>query len=450
MAEIPFQLLINCTYPQKITESLLCTALLRIIPGRREVYDALWADSSVIVKVFSHQISARRHLKREWRGLSLLSSRGLNAPKPLFYGRTEDGRWAVVVEKITDSPTALDVLQKKQDPAKELDLLISICKELAKQHKKGVLQKDLHLGNFLLGGDKVFALDTGQMQFSMGELDRKSSISQLAMLVSCLSDSKANSIPTLCTEYFKARGWHFRKSDEIIFQKKLTVHRRRLMSKGLKKCLRTSKRYLQIKVGSYIAVFDRAFCQDAEPLDFIAQIDSLMNTGQILKNGNTSYVSRLKWNGKDVVVKRYNHKGFTHSLRHTIKRSRARRGWLHGHRLVMLNISTPKPSAYIEQYKGKLIWQSYLVTEYVKGQNFYYFLRDDKTTDQRRSNAIHQVKDLLDKLGKYRITHGDLKHLNILITDNGPFLTDRDGMKVHKCNWTHKIWQAKDLEHFAK
>ncbi len=218
----------------------------------------------------------------------------------------------------------------------------------------------------------------------------------------------------------------------------------------LKKCLRTSKRYLRIKTGRYIAVFDRAFCQGAESLDFIEQIDALMDKGQILKNGDTSYVSRLTWNSKDVVVKRYNHKGFIHSLRHTIKRSRARRGWLHGHCLGMLNIATPKPSAYIEQYKGKLIWQSYLVTEYVKGQNFYYFLRDDKTTDQRRSNAIQQVEDLLDKLGTYRITHGDLKHLNILITDNGPFLTDLDGMKVHKCNWTHRIWQAKDLERFAK
>jgi serine/threonine protein kinase len=116
----------------------------------------------------------------------------------------------------------------------------------------------------------------------------------------------------------------------------------------------------------------------------------------------------------------------------------------------VLCIATPKPLAYIEQYKGKLIWQSYLVTEYVKGQNFYYFLRNDKTNGQRRSNAIQQVKDLLERIGKYRITHGDLKHTNILVTENGPVLTDLDGMKVHKCNWTHKNWQAKDLERFAK
>jgi len=449
MAKFPFQLLIKLTYPKKRTERLLCTALLRVIPGKRKVYDAMWDDRSVIAKVFSHQISARRHLKREWRGLNLLSSRGLSAPKPLFYGQTEDRRWAVIVEKIADSLMVSDVFQKTHEPAKKLDLLVLVCRELAKQHIKGVLQKDLHLGNFVLGGDKVFALDTGQMRFSRRELDRKNSISQLAMLASCLSDSKAESIPILCTEYFKARGWHFTKSDEILLQKQLTVYRRRTLRKGLKKCLRTSKRHFQIKNNRYIAMFDRDFCQEAETPDFIEQIDSLMDTGQILKNGDTCYVSRLMWNGKDIVVKRYNHKGLIHSLRHTIKRSRARRGWLHGHRLVMLGIPTPKPLAYIEQYKGKLLWKSYLITEYVKGQKLRTFLRDHKISEEEHSTAMKQIKNLLDKMGKYRITHGDLKHTNILITDNGPVLTDLDGMKVHKWIWFYKLRHAKDLERMA-
>ena len=450
MAEFPFQLLIKRTYPEKRTERLLCTALLRVVPGRRKVYDAMWNDKSVIAKVFSHKISARRHLKREWQGLSLLASRGLSAPEPLFYGHTEDGRWAVVVQKIAESSTVLEVFQETHEPAKKLDLLVLVCKELAKQHNKGVLQKDLHLGNFLLGGDKVFALDTGQMRFSRRELDRKNSIPQLAMLVSCLPDTNTEFIATLCEEYFKARGWRLESSDQISFQRQLAVHKRKTLRKGLKKCLRTSKRHLRIKTGRYIAVFDRDLCQEARPLDFIEQIESLMDKGQILKNGNTCYVSRLIYNGKDVVVKRYNHKGFIHSLRHTIKRSRARRGWLHGHRLGMLDIATPKPLAYIEQCRGPLVWKFYLVTEYVEGQKLYDFLRNSNIDEEQRSTVMQQVKELLDKLWKYRITHGDLKHTNILITDNGPVLTDLDGMKVHKWTWIYKHRRRKDLRRFSK
>ncbi len=448
MSELPFQLLIRRDSPKK-TESLTCTGLLRAIPGNRKVYDALWNGRDVIVKVFSHKISANRHLKREWRGLNLLQSRGLSSPEPLFTGETENGQWAMVVEKIADSSTALDIFNKTQSPAKKLDLLITVCKEVAKQHDKGVLQKDLHLGNFLLSGDKVFALDVGQMQFFFGQTARKESISQLALLALYLPASDTESIGILREQYAGVRGWRFGKSDETLFQKQLIVHRKRAVGKGLKKCLRTSKRCLQIKFGRYVAMFNRDFCEGAEPLDFIKQIDALMNEGQILKKGRTSYVSCVTWNGKDVVVKRYNHKGFIHSLRHTIKRSRARRGWLHGHRLRMLNIATPKPLAYIEERKGLLLWKSYLVTEHIEGQRLYDFLRDSKTGEEERSKVTKQIMELLERLEKYRISHGDLKHSNILITEYKPVLTDLDGMKVHKWNWIYKVRRANEIERFT-
>jgi tRNA A-37 threonylcarbamoyl transferase component Bud32 len=168
MAEFPFHILIKCNHPEENTEHILCKALLRFIPGRRKVYDAVWNDKSVIVKVFTHKISAKRHLEREWKGLSLLQKRGLSSPLPLFYGKTEKGKWAVVVEKIANSSTVLDTLQKTKDPAQKSNLLVLTCKELAKQHNKGVLQKDLHLGNFLTGDDEIFALDAGQMRFLSG------------------------------------------------------------------------------------------------------------------------------------------------------------------------------------------------------------------------------------------------------------------------------------------
>ena len=88
----------------------------------------------------------------------------------------------MVVEKIGDSSTTLDAFNKTSEPAEKLDLLVLVCQELAKQHSKGVLQRDLHLGNFLLAAGKVFALDAGQMRFLQREAGRKSSISQAAML----------------------------------------------------------------------------------------------------------------------------------------------------------------------------------------------------------------------------------------------------------------------------
>jgi len=449
MTELGFQLLIDCAFPKKERQSLVCTKLLRAIVGRRKVYEAQWNGRAVIVKLFSHRISAARHLKREWRGLRQLQKRQLTSPAPLFYGKTENGTRALVMEKIDHCSTAHQVFNEKPELEEKLALLILLCRELAKQHTKGVLQKDLHLGNFLVSADSLFAIDPGQMRFLSRELTRRESISQLASLAACLPEGSTEAIGRLCEEYASARGWHFDKSDKALFQKQLAAHKKRAVKRGLKKCLRTSSKYLKVKADKHIAVFDRHFCQRAEAVDFIKQMDALMNAGQILKNGNTSYVSRLRWNGKDIVLKRYNHKGFVHSLRQTIKTSRARRGWLYGHRLGMLNIPTPRPLAFIEQRRGPIVWTSYLAAEYVEGKNLHNFLRDDSVTEQQRCRAAEQIEELLDKLGKHRIAHGDMKHSNILITANAPTLTDLDAMKVYKWGLVYRIRRRKDLLSFS-
>ena len=449
MDEFPFQLIVKRTSLKKGKEFLLCTDLFRIVPGRRATYDAKWNDKSVVAKVFSHKIHARRHLRKEWRGLIRLQKLGLSSPKPLFNGRTEDGQWIIVLEKIAESATILDVLGETTDKQKEMDLLIRVYRELAKQHSKGILQKDLHLGNFLLAGDRIYVLDPSKMQFFRHEVPRKKSISQLALLLCCLPTSDIRTTKVICEEYFKARGWHFEKPDKALLQKQMAAYTRKGIRRALKKSLRTSGKYIKITNKQYSAVFEKGFCHETEAIDFIERLDTFMDGGKVLKDGNTCYVSRLSFNGKDLVVKRYNNKGLIHSLRHTIKRSRARRGWLHGHRLAMLNISTPKPLAYIEQRNGLLIEKSYLVTQYVEGQRLYDFLRDDNVADERRSEVMQMIKNMLERLAKYQITHGDLKHTNILITESGPVLIDLDSIKVHKCRRTYQSRQTKDHERFA-
>ena len=448
MAEFPFELRIKSTSSEGGEETLLCLGLLRAVPGRRQTYDAVWNDTGVIAKMFSHKISARRHLSREVEGLNQLQKRGLNSAKPLFYGRAEDGRWVVVIQKIVNSVTALDALTMTSEKRNKLDLLKLVCRKLAKQHIKGVVQKDLHLGNFLLANDQIYTLDPGQMRFLPSQVSRRKSISQLALLACCLPADDTASAEALYEEYFKTRGWDFGPSEKSLLAGQRMRHKNRGIKHGLKKCLRTSKRCRRIKTGSFLAVFDRSFCQGTDPLDFVRQIDTLMDTGQILKKGHTCYVSCLMWDGNDIVVKRYNHKGVIHSLRHTLKRSRARRGWLHAHHLGMREIPTPKPLAYIERRKGLLVWNSYLVTQYTEGPSLHHFLRDESVTPEQRATTIQQVKDLLDQLAKYRMTHGDLKHSNILITKDGPALTDLDSVQFHRWHWTYRIRSVKDRERF--
>jgi len=449
ISNVPFQLVIKRSEPDKHAESLSCTKLLRFVPGRRSVYEASWNHKDVILKLFSHTLSAKRHLRREWKGLTNLASRKLNTPEPLFFGQTDDGHWVVVTEKISGSTTALEIYQNLNNPVEKLDLLILIGRELAKQHIEGVMQKDLHLGNFLVQGNEIFLLDAGQIRFYSHELDRNKSIAQLAMLAAWLSDDRKADINELCKQYYEVRGWNFDQSNLTVFWKSLAACRKSAARKSLKKILRTSKRFIKVRAGQYIGVFNKDFCRDARPSDLIGRVDVLMNKGKVLKNGNTCYLCRLTWNGRDIVIKRYNHKGVIHSLRHTIKKSRARRCWLNGHRLALYNISTPKPLAFFEQRRGCLIWKSYFVTEFIEGPSLYHYMRDESISPEKRKTAVQEVKKLLDRMAKYRVTHGDLKHTNILITENGPVLTDLDSMKFHKFNITFRTGRDRDILRFG-
>jgi tRNA A-37 threonylcarbamoyl transferase component Bud32 len=444
MATFPFELQIYSASSGNQAEVLSCKRYLREIPGVREVYDAVWKDKAVVAKVFSRKIGASRRLRKERAGLHRLKSCGVNTPELLFCGKTPDGRLAVVTEKIADSSTVLEALRNTASTAERADLLVQVCRELARQHVNGVLQKDLHLGNFLLDGERIFTLDPGQMQFFGQAVTRAKSISQLAMLARNFRPDATESISRLCLEYFAARHWNFEKADETMFRRQVKIHTKRTIQRTLRKCLRTSKRTLRIKTSRHLAVFDRTFCRGARPEDFIEQIDKLMDGGDILKNGNTCYVSRFIWDGMDVVVKCYKHKGFIHSLRHMIKRSRARHCWLHAHRLGVLEVPTPRPLAYIERLKGPLVWKSYLITKYVDGEKLSSYLRDDNIQAEQRSMTMRRTLEMLDKLAEYGITHGDVKPSNILITPDGPCLTDLDSMRAHKLNLTCRMRWAKD------
>ncbi len=337
-------------------------------------------------------------------------------------------------------------------------LIRAFGRTVGRMHAKGIFHGDLRLGNVLAkqeGNDwRFFFLDNERTR-KFDRLHFKLRIKNLVQVNMVHEGNLSNTdrmrfFREYCAENKINKRQNKELAEEVLKKTNQRLNKERLVGRELRRCLRTNQRFLRVKTSKYLAVFDRNFCEGAEPLDFIERIDTLTDKGQILKNGNTSYVSRLRWNDKDIVVKRYNHMGFIHSLRHTIKGTRARLSWLHAHRLRMLQIPTPKPLAYTEQRKAGLVWQSYLVTEYVDGQKLYHFLRNGSVTQQQRSAVTRQIMDLLNHLGQHRISHGDLKHTNILITDNGPVLTDLDAMRVHKLDWICALKGRKYIGRFKR
>ncbi len=158
-------------------------------------------------------------------------------------------------------------------------------------------------------------------------------------------------------------------------------------------------------------------------------LEETMNRGEVLKNGSKSFVSCVTLGGADVVIKGYRHLGLLHSLRHTLQGSRAKRSWVMADRLYRLDILTPKPLAYLDEYRGILLWRSYFIYEYVPGPGFYAVLSDPAVKGERKRRLIDQVVEMLRRLSEGGISHGDLKHSNMICHGEDIFFIDLDAMR---------------------
>jgi tRNA A-37 threonylcarbamoyl transferase component Bud32 len=200
----------------------------------------------------------------------------------------------------------------------------------------------------------------------------------------------------------------------------------------------------------YVGQIDVCLCPEGQIPALDAILDPPVDEGKHIKLHAISDVYRVQWAGRDVVVKRYNHMGLFHSLRHTVKGSRARRGWRNGQRLLELGIPTPRPVAYIDEYRGPLLWRSYLVTEYVDGRLLNGLLKDANVPHGVKRRVIRQVLRLIHKLSLHGISHGDTKHTNIVCIAGRAVLTDLDSIETHHWQWLHRRRQGGDIARFLR
>ena len=450
MVQLPLQLDVRGAGESGKTHSITCQQVLREVPGSRVVYKGLWGDRSVVVKVFRDRFKGPGQLRREWQTLRVIRDRGLDAPEPLLQGRTTDGEPALVQELVVGGLSAETAFSAESDPLCRVELLTRLCATLAGHHEKGVLQEDLHLGNFLLAGDRIVALDPGRMRLSAGPAPQAASMTNLALLACSLFATGRDDFQQLLDAYCRARGWKASPEISAAFLRQVDHQRRGQIQRSLRKCMRTNRRHLRLQGPGWQGMFDRGFIKDADANELVKSMDRLMEAGEVLKSGHTCYVSRIKWNGRDVVVKRFNHRGAFHSLRQGLKGSRARRAWVNGHRLGMLGIHTPKPLAYVERYAWGLLYDCYLITEYLDGCNLYLYLSNDAVSQDDKVSTAERMRRMVECLTRHRISHGDLKYANVFVVGAEPYLMDLDSIIVHWLAFTQRMWMQADLRNFRK
>ncbi|MCY3792908.1 MAG: hypothetical protein OXG51_00860, partial [Gammaproteobacteria bacterium] len=154
----------------------------------------------------------------------------------------------------------------------------------------------------------------------------------------------------LLVGYADSRNWKA-DADRMPRAKRLVAAaRRRRVRRYLAKTERPCTEFHTASNWRWRCLVKRAWRSDAAVLAeaFARDPEGGLKNAEVIKDGNSATVFRLKLGGSPVVVKRYNIKSLSHRIRRWFKR-RALTAWRNGHRLELLAIPTAEPLALVER-----------------------------------------------------------------------------------------------------
>jgi tRNA A-37 threonylcarbamoyl transferase component Bud32 len=434
---------------------VVCTRVLRNLPDKRLVCSGTCGNHQVVVKIFLSPKRAEKHRLREQKGLAALARSGVCAPEILLEGNLDPERNPVIILKKIDPATSLDRAWEKAENTKQRgEVLKQVMEVVALQHESGIFHEDMHLGNFMLSENNLYALDGAAVRTRhLGHpLPIKKSLDNLALFFAQIYPQFDPLIPDAFRSYLQKRKWRY--TDEILerLEKKISKKRQYRQRKYLKKIYRKSSAHVCKKSLHKFIICDRSL-YTREMENFLENPDVYFTSSNVLKNGNSSTVARVNVDGHDLVIKRYNIKNRLHGLSRAFRPSRAWISWKNAHRLNILGIATPAPVAMIENRLGPLRSKAYFIARYAEGKDIGRMAKFGDISEKTATLLAVLFTGLIKKLADSDIAHGDLKASNFFLSGQNLVVMDLDAMhkyliksflrrRVEKdCNRLLKNWE---------
>lgn len=416
--------------PEKV-DTLVLLQTFRVLPGKRVVALARWKDDLAVVKIFIARSRWEQHVQREVEGIGLLLDAGLPTPALLGSGQCLDGESGfVLLEYLAESDSVRERWDSSDEPGRKA-LLCDVVTLIARCHAHGLLQKDMHLDNFLLQGNALALLDAAALEQHAGDaegVDNVNSLRNLALFFAQFPLSNDPVVPALYEHYRALRPGAQISADASVLT--ALLHKKRMARLKLvwQKLFReTSANVCEQDVGHFLV--RRRELSTPGWQRFIADPDAAMAGGVMLKDGNSSTVVQLRIDGRAVVVKRYNLKTWWHVVKRLFMPTRAARSWRNAHMLELLGIATPAPLLLLERRWGPLRREAWYVTEHVAGEEVQTLLLQTPVDTPQWQALLGQCRTLFSALRAYGIVHGDTKLTNFLLADGALQVLDLDAMR---------------------
>ncbi|GGD00830.1 lipopolysaccharide kinase InaA family protein [Halopseudomonas salina] len=423
---------------------LTVTDWLRVLPQQRLVGAGELAGQAVLVKLFIAS-RARQHWQREMDGLGALDTAQIHTPGIVALGELEHEGFYLCTHYLESAQTlqqqwdALCALTGKSvlapgDP-EAMALMGSALRSIALMHRAGLIQTDLHMGNFLLHEGQVHVIDGDAIKvLSPGQpISAREAEDNLAIFFAQLDSCWDTMMELLLIDYLQVNAERSLNPDRLLRQvREVRVKR---LNAWLAKAVRDCTHFMVQKSWSRFTSVVRSKAEALQAL--LNDPDQPFAAAPTMKDGGSSSVTLAETQDGPVVIKRYNIKGLRHWLTRFWRPSRAWHSWLAGHRLQFLGIATPAPLAMIESRFGPLRRRAWLITEYCSGTDLltHFGSAGERVPESDEATAILIVfKQLIES----RVTHGDFKATNLLWDGKVLWLIDLDALSAHS---SQQDWQ---------
>ncbi len=425
-----------------------CINITRCLPGKRISCIGNWNGQTIFAKFFFDVKRAKTHWLKEKSGYQLLAQKNITAPLLLSAGKHQQDDIYFIFFEFLKNTTSVKDSWLSTDETQRLQLLKLLTSTVSEHHHKGIIQQDLHLNNFLISNEKMYTLDGADIT-DFDSDDKKTAFNNLALLFAQFYPSNDPNIDLALKHYMSIRNWQL--NPEVISQiKETTVLIREKRKKDrLDKTKRSCSLFYYHQDWNQLTICTRKF-QSNQMQAFFKSPNSFINRGDLLKQGNTCTVASIVIDNKNMVVKRYNIKNWRHFLSRCLRESRAIKSWTNAHMLEFYGIPTAKPIAVIEKRWGPFRKTAYFLTELSEGEAGDDFFHSSPNPSVNHQALITSTVELIKSLHSLKISHGDLKISNFMVSGNKPSLLDLDSMKQHTCHYSFKKAQRKDISRFLK
>lgn len=178
------------------------------------------------------------------------------------------------------------------------------------------------------------------------------------------------------------------------------------------------------------------------------QLDQALELVKPYKHDQTTTVAKVTLGQSDIVLKRYNARSFGHKLKRALRQSRAQRCWNMSYVFAQAGLNVAAPVFMFEERILFVRKHAYFANQYLSGEELLQRL--PSMDEKGRRQVVEALKQAMNLMQEYMISHGDMKASNLLWVDNQLYFIDLDAARQHKTRSSWLRSNKRDRKRFLK